>query len=148
MSLFSRLEQDFLRAYKSKDAIRVAVLRMVKTAIKNKQIELGREPDHDEILALLAKEAKKRQESIDLFATAGRSDLVAKERRELEILEAYLPKPMTREELAPVVEAAIAELGASGMKDMGRVMQAVMAGRKAQVDGKILSELVRSRLSE
>lgn len=148
MSLFSRLEQDFLRAYKSKDAIRVAVLRMVKTAIKNKQIELGREPDHDETLALLAREAKKRQESIDLFATAGRSDLVAKERQELEILEAYLPVPMTREELASVVEATISELGASGMKDMGRVMQAVMAGRKAQVDGKILSELVRSRLSE
>ena len=148
MSLFSRLEQDFLRAYKSKDAIRVAVLRMVKTAIKNKQIELGREPDHDETLALLAREAKKRQESIDLFATAGRNDLVAKERRELEVLEAYLPKPMTREELASVVEATISELGATGMKDMGRVMQAVMAGRKAQVDGKILSELVRSRLSE
>ena len=148
MSLSSRLEQDFLRAYKSKDAIRVAVLRMVKTAIKNKQIELGREPDHDETLALLAREAKKRQESIDLFATAGRNDLVAKERRELEVLEAYLPKPMTREELASVVEATISELGATGMKDMGRVMQAVMAGRKAQVDGKILSELVRSRLSE
>lgn len=148
MSLSSRLEQDFLQAYKSQDAIRVAVLRMVKAAIKNKQIELGREPDHDETLALLAREAKKRQESIDLFATAGRSDLVTKERRELEILEAYLPVPMTSEELALVVEATISELGASGMKDMGRVMQAVMAERKAQIDGKILSELVRSRLSE
>lgn len=147
MELSSRLEEEYLQAYKSKDSIKVAVLRMVKTAIKNKQVELGRAPNSAELLELLGKEAKKRQESIDLYNQAGRTDLAEKETRELGILKEYLPAPLTEQELLQIVDAAISTLGAVGMKDMGRVMQAVMEENKGRVDGKALSTLVRTRLS-
>ncbi len=147
MNFIQKIEKDFLTAYKAKEGCRVAVLRMLKTAIKNKQVELGTPPDDDQVLSLVAKQAKQRKESIDQFRAAGRDDLADKEQAELEILSEYLPKALTDDELAQLVDAAVKRLGASSLKDMGAVMQAVMSEGGGGVDGKKASTLVRQRLS-
>ncbi|GAB6035670.1 GatB/YqeY domain-containing protein [Fundidesulfovibrio butyratiphilus] len=147
MSLSQRIETDFVAAYKAKDDVRVAVLRMLKTAAKNKQVELRRPLADDELLDVLAKQVKQRQESIDQFSQAGRNDLADKERAELEVLRDYLPQALTAEETAKAVDQAVASLGATSLKDMGKVMQAVLGANKGRVDGKLVSELVKARLS-
>jgi uncharacterized protein YqeY len=147
MALQARIETDFVTAYKAKETVRVAVLRMLKTAIKNRQVELVRPLEDGEILDVIAKQVKQRRESIEQFNAGHRPDLAEKEAAELEQLADYLPKALSDEELAAAVDTAIAALGASGLKDMGRVMQAVMEAHKGQVDGKKASALVRGRLS-
>ncbi|HMM38151.1 MAG TPA: GatB/YqeY domain-containing protein [Desulfovibrio sp.] len=147
MGLQARIESDFVAAYKAKESVKVAVLRMLKTAIKNRQVELCRPLEDGEILDVIAKQVKQRRESIEQFNAGHRPDLAEKEAAELEQLADYLPKALSDEELAAAVDTAIAALGASGLKDMGRVMQAVMEAHKGQVDGKKASALVRGRLS-
>lgn len=147
MSLLSRIEQDFLTAYKAKDEVRVRVLRALKAAAKNKHIELGREPNDDEIVDLLGKEAKQRHESVEQFTKGGREDLAAKEREELDILQDYLPQQLSAEETEAAVDEAIRKTGASSMNDMGAVMQELMASYKGRIDGKAVSGIVRSRLA-
>ncbi|MGE4298597.1 MAG: GatB/YqeY domain-containing protein [Desulfovibrionaceae bacterium] len=147
MTLLSQIESDFVAAYKAKDQVKVGVLRMLKTAAKNKQVELMRPLDDGDAMDMLAKQAKQRQESIDQFRAAGRDDLADKEAAELVVILAYLPQPLSSQELEAAVDAAIAEQGAKGMQDMGKVMQAIMAAHKGRVDGKALSALVRARLS-
>ncbi|EPR42239.1 GatB/YqeY family protein [Desulfovibrio sp. X2] len=147
MSLQQTIESDFITAYKARQEIRVAVLRMLKTALKNRQVELLRELGDADVLDVIAKQAKQRKESIEQFDAAGRKDLADRERAELEFLEAYLPRQLSDEELAAAVDAAVAEVGASGMKDMGAVMKALMAAHKGQFDGAKASAAVRSKLS-
>ncbi|MDY0306051.1 MAG: GatB/YqeY domain-containing protein [Desulfovibrio aminophilus] len=147
MGLQARIESDFVAAYKAKESVKVAVLRMLKTAIKNRQVELCRPLEDGEILDVIAKQVKQRRESIEQFNAGHRPDLAEKEAAELEQLADYLPKALSDEELAAAVDTAIAALGASGLKDMGRVMQAVTEAHKGQVDGKKASALVRGRLS-
>jgi uncharacterized protein len=148
MGLLSQIESDFLLAYKARDAEKVAVLRMLKTAIKNKQVELLRTPAEEEVLELVSRAIKQRQESIEQFRGAGREDLASKEEREEAILLNYLPPQLTSDELRTVVNEIIAEIDAKGPKEMGRVMQIIMNRHKGRVDGKVVSTLVRSRLSE
>ena len=147
MALQARIETDFVTAYKAKETVRVAVLRMLKTAIKNRQVELLRPLDDGEILDVIAKQVKQRRESIEQFTSGNRPDLADKEARELEMLMGYLPQALTEAELAAAIDAVVRELGAASLKDMGRVMQAVLEAHKGQVDGKKASELVRARLS-
>ncbi len=147
MSLVERIESDFVTAYKNKAESQVAVLRMLKAAIKNRHVELRRPLHEEEVLDLLLKQIKQRQESIDMFSKAGRSELAAQEARELDILRAYQPQPLSAAELAQAVDQAVTALGAVGVKDMGRVIQAVMQSHKGRVDGKAVSELVRTRLT-
>jgi len=147
MNLSERLEKDYVTAYKAKDADRLSVLRLLKTAVKNKQVELLRPLADEEVFDILAKQAKQRVESIDQFSKAGRTDLIEKEERELAILKGYLPAPLSDEELALAVDAAIASQAATGMKDMGRVVSAVLTEHKGRVDGKRVSALVKTRLS-
>lgn len=147
MALQARIETDFVTAYKAKETVRVAVLRMLKTAIKNRQVELLRPLDDGEILDVIAKQVKQRRESIEQFTSGNRPDLADKEALELEMLVGYLPQALTEAELAVAVDAVVRELGATSLKDMGRVMQAVLEAHKGQVDGKKASELVRARLS-
>lgn len=147
MKLTERLEKDYVTAYKAKDADRLSVLRLLKTAVKNSQVELRRPLNDDEVLDVLARQAKQRRESVDMFSNAGRTDLIEKEERELAILLEYLPAPLSDDELAGAVDAAITTLAAAGMKDMGRVVKAVLTEHKGRVDGKRVSELVKSRLS-
>ncbi|WP_456324200.1 GatB/YqeY domain-containing protein [Desulfonauticus submarinus] len=147
MSLQEQLEKDFLFAFKAKDKVKTAVLRMVKTAVKNKQVELGRPLNDNEVLAVLIKEAKQREDSISQFRKGGREDLALKEEQELEVLQKYLPKPLSREEVEKEVDVAIEKLGVSSLKEMGKVMSYLMQKYTGQIDGKELSQIVRQKLS-
>lgn len=147
MNLTARIESDYLAAMRARDEVVVSVLRMLKAAAKLRQVELRRPLTDDELLDVLAKQSKQRRESIEQFAKANRADLVEKEERELVVLQAYLPAPLTDEELGAAVEAAMAELDARSMKDMGRVVQAVLSAHKGRVDGKRVSGAVKARLS-
>jgi len=147
MSLSERIEKDYVTAFKAKKTDEVAVLRMLKAAVKNKQVELRRELADNEILDVVAKQVKQRQESIDQFRAAGRIDLSEIEERELLILRAYLPTALSPAQLEEAVNVTIQTLGASGMKDMGKVMNAILGEHAGRVDGKELSALVRAKLS-
>lgn len=147
MNLQARIESDTLAAMKARDALTLGVLRMLKAAAKMLQVELRRPLTDDEFFSVMAKQVKQRRESIDLFAKANRADLVEKEERELGVLSAYLPAPLTDDELAAAVNAAVAELAASTMKDMGKVVQSVLAAHKGRVDGKRVSDAVKARLA-
>ncbi|MEG6548732.1 GatB/YqeY domain-containing protein [Desulfocurvibacter africanus] len=147
MSIAKQIEQDFVTAYKAKEQLRVAVLRMLKTAIKNRHVELMRELSDDEILDVIIKQVKQRQEAEEQFRAANRAELADKESAEADILRSYLPAQLSREELAALVDKIVIDLGASGLKDMGRVMKAIMDSHKGRVDGKAVSELVKARLS-
>ena len=147
MNLIARIESDYLASMKARDELTLGVLRMLKAAAKNRQVELRRPLTEDEYCDVLAKQAKQRKESIEQFAKANRTDLVDKEERELAVLLAYMPAPLSDEELAAAVDAAVAELDARSMKDMGRVVQSVLAAHKGRVDGKRVSDAVKARLS-
>lgn len=147
MSLVTQLEKDFLQALKAKEELKVAVLRMVKTALKNKQVELKRPLTEEEILKVLSKEAKQREDAATQFRQGGREDLALKEEQELEILKSYLPQKMSAQEMEEAIENALEELKPAGLKDMGKVMSYLMQKYPGQVDGKQLSQLVREKLS-
>lgn len=147
MSLAQQIEKDFLTAYKAKEADRVGVLRMLKTAIKNKAVELGATPDDAQTLAIVKKEVKQRRDAAEQFTSAGRDELAAKELAEIELLHVYLPKELSEEELAALVDAAIAESGATSMKEMGVVMKLVQQKGGGAVNGGVASQLVKARLS-
>ena len=150
MSLTERIDSDYVLAYKAKDALRLSVLRMVKTAAKNRLVELKRPGgtlDDAELMDVFIKEAKQRQDSIEQYTAANRPDLAEKEARELAILKEYLPQALSPEELSAAIDAAVAELGATGPRDMGRVISAVMGAYKGRVDGKEVSAAVKKRLS-
>lgn len=146
MGVVAAVEQDYLVAYKARENQRVGVLRLLKTAAKNRQVELMRPLTDDEMLDVIQKQAKQRQDSIEQFAAAGRTDLADREAAELEILRGYLPAQLSPAELEAAVEAAVGETGADGMAAMGKVMTALMATCKGRVDGKAASDAVRARL--
>jgi uncharacterized protein YqeY len=133
---------------KAQDAGRTSTLRMVKAAMMNRQIEKGSELDDEDMQKLLRSLVKQRRDSIEQYEKAGRQELVDKEKAEIEVIEAYLPQAASQEEIEQVVAAAIAETGASSMRDMGKVMkaaQAALAGKNA--DGRVISEVVKAKLT-
>lgn len=148
MKLRDRINSDLTAAMKSRDAARLSVLRMMKTAVKNKEIDNRAELDDAQAVQVLSTLIKQRRESIEQFARGGRTDLVDKETAEIGVIEEYLPAAVTEEEIASVVEEGIRETGASSQKDLGAVMKYCMAkfgGRP--VDGKRVNLLVREKLS-
>jgi uncharacterized protein YqeY len=148
MSLEQKLTTDIGTAMKAKDATRLTALRMLKTALMNKSIEKGRALEQGEEMQVVASLVKQRRDSIEQFTAGGRADLAAKEEAEIGVLEGYLPPPVSSEELERAVSDAVAQTGATGPKDIGKVMKAVMAGLAGKtVDGKKVNELVRSKLS-
>jgi len=148
MSLHDRLTEDLKFAMKSRDQLRMDVIRMIKAAVLNKEVELKRDLDDAEMSRVMTTLVKQRRESVEQFEKAQRAELAEKERREIEIIEAYLPKPLTHQELEALVVSVISETGASSMKDMGQIMKAVMARVAGQpLDGKQVSDLVKSKLS-
>lgn len=147
MSLLATVEADYITAYKAKDEVKVAVLRLLKTAIKNMSVELRAEPDDAQVLDLIAKQVKQRKESIEQFTKAGRSDLAGREQLELEALSEYMPAQLTDQELVAAIEDIAATFGASSMADMGKVMGELNSRYKGRVDGKKASGLVRSKLT-
>ena len=150
MSLSEQIEKEYIQAYKAKDAVRLTVLRLLKTAVKNKLVDLrrpGGSLSDEEMLDVIIKEGKQRQDSIEQYTAANRADLAEKEAAELRILQEYLPKALSPEELAEIIETTVTELQAATPKDMGRGISAVMGAYKGRVDGKALSEAVKKRLS-
>lgn len=148
MSLSQQIEKDYIKAYKAKATVKVAVLRHLKTAIKNRMVEKMTDSlSDDAVLDLIAKQVKQRKDAFDQYTKAGRDDLAKVEAEELVELEGYLPKQLSDEELEAAIDAAITEVGASTMADMGKVMQAILGVYKGQIDGKTASGLVKSKLS-
>lgn len=148
MALSDQIQSDLTTAMKARDTERIATLRMIVAAIKNLRVAEGHtgEVTDNETRDLLTREAKKRSEAAEAYAKAGRDDLAEKERRELEIVRAYLPEQLSEDELAVVVDQAIAETGATSLGDLGRVMSSVMPRVKGRADGKQVNALVRRRL--
>ena len=146
MALRERLSEEMKNAMKARDELRLSTIRLIRSAVKNKDIELKRELDDQEIVEVIAALGKQRRESIRLFGEAGRRDLVEKEEKELAILLDFLPQQLNREEVAALVEKIIAECGAQGGKDMGRVMKALIPHVAGRADGKTVSDLVREKL--
>ncbi len=148
MSLHDRLTEDLKLAMKSRDQLRMDVIRMIKAAVLNKEVELKRDLDDAEMSRVMTTLVKQRRESVEQFEKAKRTELAEKERREIEIIETYLPQPLTHQELEALVVSVISETGSSSMKDMGPIMKAVMARVAGQpIDGKQVSDLVKSKLS-
>jgi len=149
MSLQDRLANDLKTAMKAKDQLRMDVIRMIKAAVLNKEIELKKTLDDAEMSKIMANLVKQRRESIEQFQKANRTDLADKEIKEIAIIEGYLPQAASPEEITQAVDAAIRDTGAAGMKDMGTAMKAAMAKLAGKtVDGKIVSEMVKSKLSK
>lgn len=146
MTLSERIEADYLTAYKAKDSLRVSVLRLLKTACKNLQVELMRPITDEEVLAVIQKQAKQRQDSVEQFSAAGRMELAEKETAELDVLREYLPAPLSAEELATIVEEEVKAAGMPGMAGMGRIIQSILGRYKGRVDGRAVSEAVKRRL--
>ena len=148
MTLVEQISRDITEAMKARDSGRLSALRMLKAALMNSEVAKGRALEEGESQQVLTSLIKQRRDSIEQFKNGGRQDLVDKESAELVILERYAPPAASVEEIEAAVQAAITETSASGPKDMGRVMKAVMsalAGKSA--DGKVVNELVRKKLS-
>jgi uncharacterized protein YqeY len=148
MTLEQKISTDIATAMKAKDAGRLTALRMLKAALMNKSIEKSRALEPGEELQVVSTLVKQRRDSIEQFTSGGRTDLADKERAEIAILETYLPPSVSIEEIDQAVAQAVAETGATGPKDMGKVMKAVMAALTGKtVDGKTVNERVRARLN-
>lgn len=148
MSLNDKIIADITEAMKAKDAERLSTLRMVKANLMNRKIEKGSELTDEEVQKALLSLVKQRRDSIEQYEKGGRAELAAKEAAEITHIEVYLPKAATQEEIESAVAEAVAETGASSMKDMGAVMkaaQAKLAGKSA--DGRMVSEAVKAKLS-
>lgn len=142
-----KIERESIAAAKAKDKVRLSALRMLKTAVHNKEIDVKRELTASEFLQVVSSMVKQRRESIEQFERGGRADLVEKEKAELAIIQEFLPQPMTEEELINLIDKVISETGATGPKDVGKVMKVLMPLISGRADGKEASEKVKQRLS-
>jgi uncharacterized protein len=147
LSLLERLNNDMKQAMKNKEKDKLVVIRMIKAAIQNESIKLGRDLSEEDELSVLSREVKQRKDSLHEFEKAGREDLVDKIRAELKHVEIYMPEQLSEEELAEIVKQAIADTGASSKKEMGKVMAALMPKVKGKADGSLVNKLVQQHLS-
>jgi uncharacterized protein YqeY len=145
--LKDRVQADLKSAMKSGDRIALDSLRMLLTALKNEQISRRRDLSPEEETAVVRHALKSRQDAIEMYEKGGRPELAEKERREMDVVQVYLPRQLTEEELGRIVDDLIAELGASSKKEMGRVMKELMARHRDSVDGRLASQVVAARLS-
>lgn len=147
--LKQQIQEDLKSAMLAKDEAKTSTLRMIKSALQYYEIQkggAGYEATDEDVLETIAKEAKKRQESIEMYKSGNRHDLVDKETKELEVLRSYLPKQMSEEEIKNLVQEAIAQTGATGMQDMGKVMGVLMSKVKGKADGGLVSKIVKEKL--
>ncbi len=148
MSLRDRLTEDLKHAMKSKDQLRMDVIRMIKAAVLNKEIELKKDLDDAEMSRVMTALIKQRRDSVMQYEQAQRVELAEKERREISIIETYLPQALSPQELEAIIALVVSETGARSLKDMGVVMKAVLARLAGRaVDGKLVSDLVRAKLA-
>ena len=147
MNLLDRLTVDMKEAMKNKEKQRLSVIRMVKSALQNEAIKLGKELTDDEALTVLNRELKQRKDSLHEFEKANREDLAENVREEVVILNAYMPEQLSEEKVAEIVQQTIQDVGASTKADMGKVMGAIMPKVKGKTDGTIVKRLVQQYLS-
>ncbi len=143
-----RLDAELKEALKSRNELKLSVIRMLKASLKNKEIEKMGTLSDEEIISVLSSMAKQRKDSIEQFTAAGRSDLAEKETKELEIVRSYMPSQLSPEELDRIIHAAIRECNASAPGDLGKVMKIVSPLTKGTADGKVVSQRVRELLAE
>lgn len=148
MNISERIDNDLKAAMKSKDELRLSVLRMLKSDIRYKQIAVRHELSDDEVIAVLAAAAKSRKDAEEEYRRGGRQDLADKEVAELEIIQGYLPEQLSTEELRSLVDKAIAQANAASIKDLGLVMKVLMPEVRGRADGKVVNAAVRTRLQE
>ncbi len=146
MALMEKIMQDMKEAMKSKEKERLSTIRMLVSEIKKRQIDSGKEFDDNDILGVIKSMVKSREDSVKAYRDGGREDLAEKEEREVEVLKSYLPKQLSEEEIANIVEEAIKESGAQTVRDMGKVMKIVMGKYGSQVDGKTVNKIVKEKL--
>jgi uncharacterized protein YqeY len=147
MNYKETLDREMVQAAKAQDKERLSALRLIKNTLHNKEIDLRRELEVAEFLQALATMAKQRNDSIEQFRNGGRQDLVEKETRELKVIQEFMPSQLSEEEVNQEIEAAIVEVGATSIKDMGKVMKVLMPRVTGKVDGKLLGDKVKARLS-
>ena len=147
MEMRARLENDLKQAMRDRNEVARDTLRMLLAEIKNREIASGQDLTGDEAIAVLQKAVKTRLESVEQFDRAGRADLVAREKAEIAVVQAYLPQSMTEEEVRAAVQAVLAETGVTTKKDLGVAMKAVMARHKGRVDGKLAQKILGELLA-
>lgn len=147
MGLEERLNEEMKLAMKSNDKLRLSTIRMIRSAIKNREIELRKKLDDDEIYRVIQGMVRKGEESIEQFQAGGRLDLVEKEKKEIEILISFLPEQLSKEELIKIIDETIKETQSSSIKDLGKVMKSVMSKLGGKADGRLVNQLVKERLS-
>ncbi len=147
MGLYDDIVLDLTNAMKEQDKEKLLVLRGLKTAIKNKQVELRQEPNEDQVRGVISSEIKKRKEAIEKFSEGSRPDLAEKEEAEMEILSSYLPPQLSTEEIKEILTKVIEETSANSPKDLGNVMKSVMPRLTGRADGREVNRLARELLS-
>jgi uncharacterized protein YqeY len=146
MSLLKRFDDDLKTALKASEAERVSILRLVKSAVKNKQIDKGSELSEEEIISVLSTMIKQGRESIDQFTKGNRMDLAQREERDIAVLQAYMPQQLSLEKIDMIISESIKETAAAGPQDMGKVMRIVMPRVKGVADGKYVNQRVKELL--
>jgi len=147
MSLEEKLVEEMKQAMKSNDKLRLSTIRMIRSSLKNKEIELRKKLEDEEVVKVIQVMVRKGEESVEQFQTGGRMDLVEKEKKEIEILKSFLPQPLSQEEILKIIDQSIQETQASSLKDIGKVMKSVMPKIGGKADGKLINQLVKERLS-
>ena len=147
MTLEERLVEEMKEAMKANDKLRLSTIRMIRSSVKNKEIELRKPLDDEAVQRVIQGMVRKGEESLEQFKLGGRTDLVEKERQEIEILKSYLPLALTQEEMIKIVDQTIQEVQATSLKDLGKVMKSVMPKLQGKADGKLINQLVKERLS-
>jgi len=147
MALKDQLDADLKAAMRDKDTVKLSVVRMLKSAVKYREIEVMKPLDDAGVLQVISQEIKRHKDSVEQYRAGNRTDLVEKEEAEIAILLGWLPTQLTEAEVRALVEAAVVKTGAQGPKDMGAVMKALMPDVQGKADGKLVSELVKARLA-
>lgn len=147
MGLYEKVNEQMIQATKEKDRTRLSAVRLIKTALHNREIDLKRPLDDQECLQVLSGMVKQRRDSIEQFRQGGRMDLVEKEQAELAVIQHFMPQQMSEEDIEKEIEKAVQEVGATGIKDMGKVMKFLMPALTGRADGKLVGEKVKTRLS-
>ncbi len=147
MSLEERLIEEMKGAMKSSDKLRLSTIRMIRSALKNKEIEIRKKLEDEDVVKVIQAMVRKGEESVEQFHTGGRTDLVEKEKKEIEILKSFLPQPLSQDQILKIIDQSIQETQASSLKDIGKVMKSVMPKIGGKADGKLINQLVKERLS-
>jgi len=147
MSLEERLLEEMKQAMKSNDKLRLSTIRMIRSSMKNKEIELRKKLEDEDVVKVIQVMVRKGEESVEQFQAGKRVDLVEKETKEIEILKSFLPQPLSQEEILKIIDQSVQETQAASLKDIGKVMKSVMPKIGGKADGKLINQLVKERLS-